>query len=181
MLGEIPRSGAGVAVLAAQHVANVEDVVPLQQRLLRKSEAMDREVILRKVDALQRCLQRVESRCLHSGDGLAQHPDAQDIVPLNLMRAVQLRVDIALHWLADLPQAELPTTMGGGFEALAQRGSITPALALALALRMKQAVGLRNLAIHAYETIDWEIVHAICSSRLGEFRVFAGAAPEQPA
>ena len=180
MLGEIPRRGAGVAVLAAQHVANVEDVVPSQQRLLRKSEAMDREVILRKVDALQRCLQRVESRCLHSGDGLAQHPDAQDIVPLNLMRAVQLRVDIALQWPADAPQAELPelpTTMGGAFEALAQQGSITPALAL----RMKQAVGLRNLAIHAYETIDWEIVHAICSSRLGEFRVFAGAAPEQPA
>ncbi|MDA8225007.1 MAG: DUF86 domain-containing protein [Betaproteobacteria bacterium] len=136
---------------------------------------MDREVILRKVDSLQRCLQRVESHCLHSGEDLAQHPDAQDIVSLNLTRAVQLCVDIALHWLADQPQAELPTTMGGAFEALAHRGSITPALAL----HMKQAVGFRNLAIHAYETINWEIVHAICSSRLEEFRVFAGAALEQ--
>ncbi|MDA8225008.1 MAG: nucleotidyltransferase domain-containing protein [Betaproteobacteria bacterium] len=43
LLGEILRHGAGVvgtaagvAELAAQHVANVEDFVPLQQRLLRE-------------------------------------------------------------------------------------------------------------------------------------------------
>ena len=51
---------------------------------------MDREVIEHKLESLRRCLQRVAEKCPSNPDKLGQDPDLQDIVTLNLSRAVQL-------------------------------------------------------------------------------------------
>jgi len=40
---------------------------------------------------------------------------------------------------------------------------------------MKGAVGFRNVAVHNYQAIDWEVVHKISYERLDDFREFAGA------
>lgn len=48
-----------------------------------------------------------------------------------------------------------------------------------LAARMKNAVGFTNIAIHRYQAIDWAIVHAICWTRLDDFRNFAAAVAKQ--
>jgi hypothetical protein len=56
---------------------------------------MDREVIEHKLESLRRCLQRVEEKCPSDPDRLSRDPDLQDIVTLNLSRAVQLCVDPA--------------------------------------------------------------------------------------
>lgn len=42
--------------------------------------------------------------------------------------------------------------------------------------RMKAAVGFRNVAVHNYQKIDWDIVHAITWRYLDDFRDFARAA-----
>jgi hypothetical protein len=56
---------------------------------------MDREVIEHKLESLRRCLQRIAEKCPSNPDKLGQDPDLQDIVTLNLSRAVQLCVDLA--------------------------------------------------------------------------------------
>ena len=56
---------------------------------------MDREVIEHKLESLRRCLQRVAEKCPSDPDKLSRDPDLQDIVTLNLSRAVQLCVDPA--------------------------------------------------------------------------------------
>ena len=38
---------------------------------------------------------------------------------------------------------------------------------------MKKAVGFRNIAVHNYQEIDWEIVFNICHHKLDDFRTFA--------
>ena len=43
------------------------------------------------------------------------------------------------------------------------------------AMRMKKAVGFRNIAVHNYEAIDWEITHAIATRHLSDFAAFAAA------
>lgn len=40
---------------------------------------------------------------------------------------------------------------------------------------MAKAAGFRNIAVHEYESIDWNIVFSIISSRLDDFRDFAQA------
>ena len=59
--------------------------------------------------------------------------------------------------------------MGQTFDLLASAGVIDGELAL----RLKKAVGFRNVAVHQYESIDWNIVHAIAQRHLDDFGVFA--------
>lgn len=63
---------------------------------------MDREVVDQKLESLRRCLLRIESKCPADASLLATDFDLQDIVSLNLIRAVQLSVDIGAHLIADM-------------------------------------------------------------------------------
>jgi uncharacterized protein YutE (UPF0331/DUF86 family) len=46
---------------------------------------------------------------------------------------------------------------------------------VALAGRLKKAVGFRNIAVHSYEAINWQIVHTIAKRHLDDFSEFAKA------
>jgi len=125
-------------------------------------------VLNEKLESLRRCVQRVEATCPDSIQQLADDLDAQDIVTLNLTRAIQLTVDIGNHLLSATEQPA-PTTMGETFRLMQQAGMIDPELAD----RLRRAVGFRNVAIHSYRDVDWRIVYSICTERLDDFRDFA--------
>ena len=129
---------------------------------------MDREVIEQKLESLRRCIQRVADKCPPGPETLERDPDLQDIITLNLTRAVQLCVDIGAHVIAST-EAPPPDTMGLTFDALAQTGIIHENLAM----RLKNAVGFRNIAVHNYDEIDWAIVHIIARHHLVDFVEFA--------
>src|SRR5436190_16866832 len=129
---------------------------------------MDQNLIAEKLESLRRCVQRVQTKCPQTPEELMEDPDLQDIISLNLTRAVQLCVDIAVHMLADL-EVQPPDTMAGAFDALTSAQIIHADLAG----RLKKAVGFRNIAIHNYDAIDWAIVHSIAVTRLGDFNEFA--------
>lgn len=131
---------------------------------------MDRLIVERKLDSLHRCLARIISRRPADVAELESDLDLQDVLVLNLSRAVQICVDLAAHLLSGLSLPP-PDTMGAAFDRLAQAGILDPALSL----RMKKAVGFRNIAVHAYDTIDWKIVFAIATDRLQDFAAFARA------
>jgi uncharacterized protein YutE (UPF0331/DUF86 family) len=131
---------------------------------------MDKEVISAKLESLRRCIQRIQDKTPDSAALLLEDNDIQDIICVNLERAVQLCVDLASHIIAesDLPA---PGSMGESFEQLRRLELISDKLAG----RMKKAVGFRNVAVHAYQEINWEIVYAIITSRLEDFVEFARA------
>lgn len=131
---------------------------------------MDREIVEKKLESLHRCLQRLETKCPEDAATLAADIDLQDIVSLNLSRAVQLSVDIGAHLIASLG-VPAPDTMGQTFDLLAQ-GDL---LNVELASQLKKAVGFRNIAIHNYEKINWVIVHSIVRHHLMDFSDFAKA------
>jgi uncharacterized protein YutE (UPF0331/DUF86 family) len=128
---------------------------------------VDREVTQRKLEALRHCLARVRERRPADAAMLAREEDAQDVLVLNLSRAVQLCVDIAAHLLADSRQP-VPATMGEAFVSLAASGVIDADLAG----RLRRAVGFRNIAVHNYEVIDWDIVFALAGESLSDFDQF---------
>jgi uncharacterized protein YutE (UPF0331/DUF86 family) len=129
---------------------------------------MDRLIVERKLDSLQRCLARIAYKRPETAEVLKADIDLQDVLVLNLSRAVQVCVDLATHLISDLSLPP-PDTMGEAFDRLATAG----ALDAALALRMKKAVGFRNIAVHAYDTMDWDIVFTIASRHLQDFADFA--------
>lgn len=82
---------------------------------------MDRDVIAQKLESLRRCLRRLELKCPSDPQLLVADVDLQDIIALNLSRAVQICVDIGAHIIAGL-EVSPPDTMGQTFDVLAQEG-----------------------------------------------------------
>ncbi len=78
---------------------------------------MDREVILEKLEALRRCIRRVESKRPNIAATLVADLDLQDIITLNLTRAVQLCVDIGSHIISWSEQSA-PDSMGAVFDRM---------------------------------------------------------------
>ena len=130
-------------------------------------------MILEKLEALRRCIRRVESKRPAQMETLLADLDLQDIITLNLTRAVQLCVDIASHIISWSEQPP-PDSMGAIFDCLANLGILTDEVAS----KMKKAVGFRNVAVHNYQAVDWQIVFAICWRNLEDFSLFAKAVVE---
>ena len=123
-----------------------------------------------KLESLRRCLARIRSKQPFSPEQLASDFDLQDIVALNLTRAVQMAVDTAAHMVAGL-DVPAPSTMGESFDRLVQAKVIEASLAQ----QLKAAVGFRNVAVHNYSNVNWQTVHAIVSQHLQDFDNFAKA------
>lgn len=132
---------------------------------------MDRQIIEQKLESLRRCLVRIRKKTPATAAELERNPDAQDVLTLNLTRAVQLCVDIGAHRVA-ASEHPAPNTMEQTFDVLADMALIGPALVLRM---KKKAVGFRNIAIHNYEAIDWQITHLIATRLLDDFTAFAAA------
>lgn len=128
---------------------------------------MDIDIIRTKEDRLVRCIGRIQSKTALSYEELLEDYDAQDVITLNLERAVQQACDIAAMLLANT--AEPPAdSMRAAFESLRRAGILSESNAC----QMMKAVGFRNTAVHAYQQIDWEIVYNIIHHNLTDFRQF---------
>lgn len=103
---------------------------------------MDQQVIEEKLEALRRAVKRIEDKCPNTPEGLKSSLDLQDIIAANLIRAVQLCVDIAAHIIAGT-SVPAPGTMGESFERLVDLSVIERPLAD----RLRKAVGFRNIAV----------------------------------
>jgi uncharacterized protein YutE (UPF0331/DUF86 family) len=128
---------------------------------------MDETIILVKIESLKRCLNRIREKIPASAAILKTDLDMQDIIILNLERAVQLCVDIAAHTLAGL-ETRPPQTMSECFTRLHEAGVIRRETAE----RLRKSVGFRNIVVHEYQIIDWDAVFAIITKHLDDFRGF---------
>jgi uncharacterized protein YutE (UPF0331/DUF86 family) len=129
---------------------------------------MDQAIIAEKLESLRRCVRRIEEKRPATAEELKSNPDPQDIISINLTRAVQAAVDIATHVLASKDRPA-PESMGQAFRHLAEADIVPDTLAE----RMIAAVGFRKVAVHSYRSIDWEIVHTISHDHFDDFRAFA--------
>ena len=129
---------------------------------------MDREIIDKKLESLRYCIERIVEKRPASKYDLASDYDLQDIITLNLERAVQLCVDIACYILSS-KNIPIPGTMAETFQELKQMGLIDDELAT----QLKKAVGFRNVAVHNYEDLDYGIVFDIITRNLDDFKNYA--------
>ncbi|MBR3732077.1 MAG: DUF86 domain-containing protein [Spirochaetales bacterium] len=128
---------------------------------------MNRSTLNNKIESVLRCLNRIESQNVQNQNDLVDNYDKQDIVMLNLERAIQLCADIAAHILADHADTISPT-MAAAFSNLAKLNIIPQDLSL----RLSKAVGFRNLAVHQYKEIDYSIVYGILQNCLIDIKHF---------
>lgn len=131
---------------------------------------MDSKLLEQKLENLRRCVQRIEQKYSSATAAINEDFDLQDIIALNLERAVQSCIDIAAHLAADLDDAG---TMSSAalFSELGKHSIIPPELGL----KMGKAAGFRNLLVHRYTSIDWIRVYAALPEDIKTLRAFASA------
>lgn len=132
--------------------------------------SIDKRVIEEKLISLNRCLDRIKSHTPATVEALQTDFDAQDIISLNIQRAVQISVDIAAHVLAEQFH-EQTATMAEAFLALSKHELLDSLLAS----RLAKSVGFRNIAVHEYDTLDMNILYSIIKNEIDCFYEFADA------
>jgi len=126
----------------------------------------DRDVVLAKVAAIQKCLRRIKDVTGLDSDRLDEI-DAQEIFVLNLQRAIQSAIDLATHIVAS-EGLGIPDTIRGNFVLLERAKIITKTLSK----KMQSMVGFRNIAIHDYQALDVDVLKAILSKNLKDIEQY---------
>lgn len=128
------------------------------------------DVLLNKVAIVERCLLRIETEYLGHEDEFATNYTRQDSIILNLQRACEASIDIAMH-LVRIHKLGIPQESREVFDMLAENGMLEPDLRD----RLKAMVGFRNIAVHDYRKLNLEIVRNVVAMHLGDFRNFTSA------
>lgn len=130
---------------------------------------MTSDVALGKLAAIERCLERI--RVVTGGNPeRVDDLDVEEIVVLNLQRAIQATIDLSAHLISGRSWG-LPDSLKAHFSILADQRVISPDLAS----HLRAMVGFRNIAVHDYERLDREILKGILRERLVDLEAFAGA------
>ncbi len=124
------------------------------------------EILLVKIESIEKCLERIEQK-LRKDDFTLEDYDTQDIIVLNLQRACQQSIDLAMFIVAEMGLG-MPRDSGDAFEKLFEKGIITESTLKA----MKSMVGFGNVAVHQYQKIDYKIVEKVIREHLGDFRMY---------
>jgi len=125
------------------------------------------DVVLNKVETIERCLKRIREEYVGFEDSFEENYTKQDSVILNLERASQASIDIATH-IVKTNNLGLPNTSRELFSMLLDAGIISEDTCK----QMQGMVGFRNIAVHDYQNLNIEIVVAIVEKHLGDFEGF---------
>ncbi len=125
------------------------------------------DILLAKAASIERCLRRIEEEYRGREAGLESDWTRQDSIVLNLQRACEAAIDIAMHLVRERALG-LPTESRDAFRFIRDAGIITEALSK----RMESMVGFRNIAVHEYQSMRLDVVRHILDERLGDFTDF---------
>lgn len=128
---------------------------------------MQNNVILNKIQVIERCIKRIKEVYADNPENLKDYTK-QDSIILNIQRACEATIDLAMHVVSEKGLG-IPQTSREAFQLLEEEGII----AEPLATRLKGMVGFRNIAIHDYQAINLDIVKNIIDHHLQDFTKFA--------
>ena len=126
------------------------------------------DVVLAKAAVIERWIGRVHEE--HGGDDVRLTKDLrrQDSIILNLQRACEASIDLAMH-LVRRERLGIPQDSREAFDLLAAAEMLEPDLAESL----RRMVGFRDVAVHDYTRLHLDIVRSIITRGLGDLGRFA--------
>ncbi|WP_066895069.1 DUF86 domain-containing protein [Clostridium nigeriense] len=125
---------------------------------------MASDVILNKVDTIERCINRIKEVYDNNPENLNDYTK-QDSIVLNIQRACEASIDLAMHVISE-KKLGVPQSSRDGFEVLNKNNLIDDKLTK----NLKAMVGFRNIAVHDYKKIEIKIVQMIIEKHLNDFQ-----------
>ncbi|WP_307341078.1 type VII toxin-antitoxin system HepT family RNase toxin [Metabacillus malikii] len=124
------------------------------------------DVILNKVTTIERCVNRIHEVYEGNAENLKDFTK-QDSIILNIHRACEASIDLAMHVVSER-KLGVPKTSREGFKLLQEAGLIEAHLAKTL----MNMVGFRSIAVHDYQALELEILEAILEKHIDDFKDF---------
>ncbi len=128
---------------------------------------IDKEVIIKKLQELNRCLKELENLKNISSKDFFSSLDKQWTVCHGLQLSIQILIDVGNHILASIGANQIEDYVDI-IDRLGKKGIIPSEFAQAI----RGMVGLRNILIHEYAKIDLDKIYEILQKRLGDFYSF---------
>lgn len=110
-----------------------------------------KEVVQEKLIKIRRMIDRIEGMDF-TEEQFDEEVDIQDLLVFRLEQAVEQAIDIATHLVSALGLPR-PGKLKELFEALGKKGLVSKEIGEA----MVRAVGFRNIAVHEYDDIKFDI------------------------
>jgi uncharacterized protein YutE (UPF0331/DUF86 family) len=129
---------------------------------------MPDDIVLNKAALIERCLARVREEYAGDDRNLFGNFTKQDSIILNLQRACEAAIDLAMH-VVNARRLGVPQESREAFDLLQGAGLLDADLAD----RMKRMVGFRNVAVHDYTHLNLETIKAIVTKHLDDFAAFS--------
>ena len=124
------------------------------------------DVCFNKGAIIERYIRRMQAE--YAADPTLQNFTHIDALTLNLERACQAAIDLAMHLVAR-DHLGMPQSSADAFRVLAQAGRISQASCRA----MMAMTGFRNIAIHTYQERDLTILRKIATEDWHSLVAFA--------
>ncbi len=128
---------------------------------------MSDDIELQKNAILERCAVRIREEYNHDPIGLATNHTRYDALMLNVQRACDASIDLAMHRVRALKLGP-PASAREAFTLLEKAGYIAPELAE----RMRRMVGFANIAVHDYQGIMMDVVVAVVEVHVDDLLTF---------
>jgi uncharacterized protein YutE (UPF0331/DUF86 family) len=129
---------------------------------------MTRDVVLAKGEIVERRIRRARDEFAGNAANLRDNLTKQDSIVLNLQRACEAAIDLAMHLVADA-RLGVPQDSRDAFVLLEQGAGLSAALSESL----RRMVGFRNVAVHDYRALSLDVVQAIVEHRADDLLAFA--------
>ncbi|MBI1318681.1 MAG: DUF86 domain-containing protein [Candidatus Hydrogenedens sp.] len=121
------------------------------------------DVVLNKLQSIQRCVARAREEYGQSAKDFVTDYTRQDAAVLNVLRACEQTIDLANH-VVKLYKLGSPSATAESFTLLVRAGVISEALAV----RLTKMIRFRNVVVHAYQQADIEVVQGVIQQGLDD-------------
>ncbi len=127
---------------------------------------MIKDLVYNKAASIEKFINRVKEVYDNNYDNLQNYIKLDSII-LNIQRASESSIDLAMHIVAD-EKLGIPQNSWDAFDILESNNILDKELAN----KMKAMVGFRNIALHDYESINIKVVQIIIEEHLYDFEEY---------
>ena len=128
------------------------------------------DVVVNKAATIERGVARVREEFGEDGSELDVDQRRQDALVLNLLRACETAIDLAMHAVR-VRGLGAPQSSRDAFVKLVEAGLLEEGVGDDL----QRMVGFRNIAVHRYQDLDLDVLRVIVCEELDGFEAFVGA------
>jgi uncharacterized protein YutE (UPF0331/DUF86 family) len=125
-------------------------------------------VILNKAGVIERCIARVREEHDGNDENLMSNFTRQDSIILNLQRACEATIDLAMH-LVRVKKLGIPQESKDAFQFLSEANIFDTETSE----KLMKMIGFRNIAVQDYKKLNLEIVKSIVNNDMDVFLDFS--------